>query len=171
MQLTDITKSIFGQLSLVISQLTDESYSRKLDVLGGKNTIGQHYRHILEFYDCLLIAAKSGRLSYDERKRELSLETNVKVASAKINELEKALIEIEPGKQLQMSAVYGDDNDPFMMITSTERELAFNLEHAIHHIAIIKIALLTDFPTVELPTDFGVAFSTLRYQKQAKSTS
>jgi len=52
------------------------------------------------------------------------------------------------------------------MNSSYFRELQYNIEHAIHHMAIIKIAIGACFTEVELPANFGVAYSTVRYQKQ-----
>jgi hypothetical protein len=50
--------------------------------------------------------------------------------------------------------------------TSYNRELVYNLEHAIHHMAIMKIAVDNAFPQVQMPENFGVAYSTIRYQQQ-----
>jgi len=45
------------------------------------------------------------------------------------------------------------------------RELAYNLEHAIHHMALIRIVLNQQFPDVKVDANFGVAYSTIRYNK------
>ena len=49
--------------------------------------------------------------------------------------------------------------------TSYYRELVFNIEHCIHHQAIIKIALLT-MGKNQIDESFGVAKSTLIYRKE-----
>jgi hypothetical protein len=61
------------------------------------------------------------------------------------------------------------DEDSVKIKSSLERELAYNIEHAIHHMAIIKIALKTLFPKVKLADNFGVAYSTVRYQESKVS--
>ena len=70
--------------------------------------------------------------------------------------LDNVILEVSYGKT---------DKDSVKIKSSLERELAYNIEHAIHHMAIIKIAVQTVFPKVKLADNFGVAFSTVRYQK------
>ena len=48
--------------------------------------------------------------------------------------------------------------------TNYERELLYNLEHSIHHQALIKVALL-QLQSVEIPENFGVAQSTIVYRE------
>ena len=49
--------------------------------------------------------------------------------------------------------------------TNYYRELMYNIEHCIHHQAIIKIALL-NFGKTEIAENLGVAKSTIEYKKQ-----
>jgi hypothetical protein len=44
------------------------------------------------------------------------------------------------------------------------RELLYNLEHAIHHMALIQVAVRQAFPALTLPAHFGVAYSTVQHQ-------
>ena len=77
--------------------------------------------------------------------------------------------EIEPVGHLVLEVSYAETEEASVRINSSvERELAYNIEHAIHHMAIIKIAVNTVFPRVQLPQNFGVAYSTVRYQKSAR---
>ena len=48
------------------------------------------------------------------------------------------------------------------------RELTYLIEHTIHHLAIIKIGLNEVYPAIEIPKNFGVAHSTIRYQALEK---
>ena len=45
------------------------------------------------------------------------------------------------------------------------RELMYNIEHCIHHQAIIKIALL-HLGKTEIVENFGIAKSTIEYRRQ-----
>ena len=54
----------------------------------------------------------------------------------------------------------------FQIRSNYHRELAYNVEHAIHHMALIKIGVKENAPYVQLPDDFGIASSTIRYKKQ-----
>lgn len=49
--------------------------------------------------------------------------------------------------------------------TSLERELMYNIEHTIHHLALIKVGLKLVYPDLDLPNHFGVAPSTIKFQQ------
>jgi hypothetical protein len=66
---------IVQQIIETISKLDDEAYVKKLPVLHD-NSLGQHFRHVLEFYLCLLEARENGIVNYDQRKRDLYIETD-----------------------------------------------------------------------------------------------
>jgi hypothetical protein len=46
-----------------------------------------------------------------------------------------------------------------------QRELLYNLEHCIHHQAMIKVAIIQS-SLVAIDENFGVARSTIEYKKQ-----
>ena len=60
-----------------------------------------------------------------------------------------------------------DEADGGVMPSSLARELQYNLEHTIHHAALIKIGVLSLVPDAVLPDTFGVAPSTVRYKSQS----
>ena len=165
MELKATGKVILNQLAELTSQLTDLEYSTHLDLLHG-NSIGKHVRHVLEFFDILVVGANSGRINYDGRKHQLLLETCRQSALSKLVELSSALSEVVCERKVTLEVSYSDTEEDVQHIGSTlERELAYNIEHAIHHMAIIKIAIQTAYPSVLLNEHFGVAYSTIRYQK------
>jgi hypothetical protein len=49
--------------------------------------------------------------------------------------------------------------------SNIERELMYNIEHTIHHLAIIKIGLNAVAPQIALSEHFGVAPSTIRHKQ------
>ena len=55
-------------------------------------------------------------------------------------------------------------------ISSTvAREVNYNIEHCIHHMALIKIGLKIIKPSLALSPSFGVAASTLQHRKAITS--
>jgi hypothetical protein len=50
--------------------------------------------------------------------------------------------------------------------TNFLRELVYNIEHAVHHMALIRIGVREVAPHITLPPDFGVAASTIRHQQK-----
>lgn len=169
MELRSATKDILGQLKLMIDGLDNEIYSTPLPVLHG-SSIGQHTRHILEFYVCLFKDCLSEEkiVNYDKRKRNLFMETETEHAA---NCLDNVLTEIDCIKENAKVIVdvnYSiEDESTYSIESCYHRELAFNIEHAIHHMALIKIGLDHVDHNLDLPTDFGIARSTIKHQNKA----
>lgn len=84
--LTSIASDTFIQLKYIIDQLSKEQFSEKLELLNN-SSIGQHVRHVLEFYICLSQGIKTGYVNYDNRVRNLSLETDPNYAIVILDEL------------------------------------------------------------------------------------
>jgi len=168
MQLQQISVDILKQLIGVSGQLQDEEFRQPLDILS-KNSIGKHIRHIIEFYDLMMVGNISGCVDYDKRSHDKVLEDNRVMAIEKMNSLVQEIEAITADKPIQMTANYSlDAYAPVEINTTLYRELQYNVEHAVHHMAIIKIALLNSFAAVNLPVSFGVAHSTIKYQRDSE---
>ena len=169
MELKATGKVILDQLFDLTGQLTDAEYSSELDLLSG-NTIGKHVRHVIEFFELLIEGASTGIVNYDKRKHQPLFETERKATLEKLQDLIVRLLAIEFDKEVMLEVSYADsDKTIFRIKSSLERELAYNIEHAIHHMAIIKIAVRTVFPGVKLVKNFGVAYSTVRFQRTSSN--
>lgn len=165
MQLKVIGQLILDQVLELTSQLSDAEYSAELDLLNG-NSIGKHVRHVVEFFDLLVSGSANGLINYDKRKHAPLYETDTQATIKKIRFLIEGVDQLVSLDNVILEVSYGKtDKDSVKIKSSLERELAYNIEHAIHHMAIIKIAVQTVFPKVKLADNFGVAFSTVRYQK------
>lgn len=161
--LTNITSDTFLQLRTIIDQLSEDEFSEKLELLNF-SSIGQHVRHVLEFYMCLSKGIKSSVVDYDKRIRNLLIENNPKYAIGVLEELSKVFCceEIEETfltNTIEFNGVVMNTN------SSVSRELIYLIEHSIHHYAIIGIALRSHFRHVEIPYNFGVAYSTSKHKK------
>lgn len=144
----------------LLRQLTNDEFTQKNPELSNA-TIGEHMRHIIELFGCLLDNYNYGLINYDDRKRDLLLQTDKNEA---ITILEKYLLELDkPNKELSLT--YNCFSTIELLQTNYYRELIYNLEHSIHHQALIKVALHS-LPHVRIPNSFGVAPSTLEYRKQ-----
>lgn len=163
MQLQQAVNNVFVQLAGTLEQLSQQEYSQPCTTLF-KNTIGQHVRHIIELYQCLEKGYEEGIVNYEKRKRDSVIENDKEFA-------QKLLLEIHSGlgkgnKELVLEAIYDDHSStPINISTNYFREIAYNLEHTIHHMALIRVGI-TEISSIELPQNFGVASSTVKHRKQ-----
>ena len=163
MMLKQPIQHVFVQLSETLNQLTNEEYMQPSRILLSA-TIGQHVRHIIELFQCLEKGYDEGIVNYEKRKRDYEIETNKELATA----LLKAVYQnVErPNKEIVLEAEdYCDTMEVASIPSNYYRELAYNLEHTIHHMALIRVGV-NEVSSIELPDEFGVAYSTIKYRKQ-----
>lgn len=82
----NVAKENLIQLRALLQNINKDNYIQKADVLSGAS-IGQHIRHILEFYLLLVSGSFSGTISYDQRQRDIQLEENLPFAIKTIDNL------------------------------------------------------------------------------------
>lgn len=163
MQLQQAVNNIFVQLADSLNQLSQEEYSQPCKTLFN-NTIGQHVRHIIELFQCLEKGYESGVVNYEKRKRDTAIEADKELASRLLLGIHGGLS--KENKVLTLEASYDDHTtEPILFDTNYNREIAYNLEHTIHHMALIRVGI-NEISSIELPEDFGVASSTVKYRKQ-----
>jgi len=149
--------NLLADLQYILEELTDLQYVQPIRVLS-QATIGQHNRHILEFFIELNKGYDSGIVDYDKRSRNHTIETDRAFAIQTIRVITENID--KPDRDLLLNVEYG--NHP--VFTNYFRELVYNLEHTVHHMALIRIGLNT-ISDLAIPEHFGVAASTLKYRK------
>lgn len=151
-------------LKSLISNIENAEYKQKIKCLTN-SSIGQHIRHILEFYNCLLDGKISARINYDNRPRNIEIETDKFVSILIINEIIEKLQLINEDCDLKIEINLSDKTrNKSDLNTSLFRELAYCLEHSIHHQALIKVALIEMKLAHKIDKYFGVAPSTIRHR-------
>jgi hypothetical protein len=161
--LKDSIDEIFDQLCAVLLNLTNEQYSLQSKALFNAS-IGQHVRHIIELFLCLDNGYKTGVINYEKRERNPALETDRILAVEKLSLISNSIARKD--QVLLLEANYREHTEnTFIVSTNYWREIIYNLEHTVHHMALIRVALneLTD---IVVPQEFGVAASTIRHQKK-----
>lgn len=155
------------QLKELLKVISKDDYNQKPDVLFGAS-IGQHIRHVLEFYLLLISGSFEGKIRYDKRERKLELETYPSRAVELIQKLMNGLDLISLNETLELEADYSANGKKDNLIkTSVGRELAYCIEHSIHHQALIKAGLIALGLNNLISEDFGVAYSTIRYRNDS----
>lgn len=158
-------KQNLEEIKKLILKLSNEEYVYASKLLS-KATIGQHIRHILEFYQSVFNPGNSNIIKYDNRKRNLEIETNSVVAIQIIDEICANLTRNFIDKQLILEGNFcADKGNKIQIQTTLNRELAYCLEHSIHHQALIKVGLIELERTHFIDSDFGIAPATIRYKK------
>jgi hypothetical protein len=158
---------ILSQLNEMTNQLTDTDFVKPVESLGN-SSIGQHLRHTLEFFICLKQGVEVGVINYDKRLHDKLIETDRNIALGTI----AAIIDFVQGqpqnKPLKLEVGYDINRENYDTVdTNVLRELVYNIEHAVHHMAIMKIGIREAAPYIKLPFDFGIAASTIRHQERA----
>ena len=162
MQLLQGVQHVFVQLSNSIEQLTSEQYTTKIPVLSNA-TIGQHVRHIVELFLCLEKGYETALVNYEKRERDINIETNKAFANSLLKKIFKELP--KGNRQLLLETGYEEHSDQAIHISSNYyREIVYNLDHTVHHMALIRIGI-NAIAGGSLPETYGVAGSTVKYRK------
>ncbi|MCF0042142.1 hypothetical protein [Dyadobacter fanqingshengii] len=152
---------LLEQLGDVLSRLSDVQYISKIPVLS-EASLGMHVRHIIEFFQELEQGYLVGCVDYDARRREKAIENHLDCAILKLRQI---IADLKYDNKTLLLAYKPSSGTPnFHVQTSYERELLYNLEHTVHHMAILKIGIRA-ISNIELAEDFGVASSTIRYHQ------
>ena len=148
------------ELIHLLTQLSDEDYSNPCANLSN-SSIGEHTRHIIELFQCLENQYESGVINYDNRKRNVLIQTNTDFAIQQIVKIQHSLDKVNKNIVLKQKI----ESHEITTESNYFRELLYNFEHCIHHQALIKVAIL-QYPTITIDENFGVARSTIEYRNQ-----
>jgi hypothetical protein len=150
------------QLRDVLENLSDMQYAAPVALLSGAS-IGQHIRHVVEFFEELAHGYENGTVNYDRRNRNHLLAMNRSLAIHLLSET--ALAVDRPDKDLLLIAhLSTTDAEPVVIRSYYFRELLYNIEHLVHHMALLRIGI-NEVSKIELPGHFGVAASTLKFRQ------
>lgn len=162
-------RDVLGQLRRLVERLDAQAYNHK-PVTTYAGSLGGHVRHCLDHVAALLAgtADKNGVVDYEARQRGGDIETDPAAALELMRRLDADLAALQPDepRQRELTAVLMlSPHEPTLHAPSClDRELAFVLNHTIHHNAMI--GGMAKALGVDVPDDFGVAPGTLRHEQQ-----
>ena len=149
----------------LLALVSDDAYGRRMAVAANAS-IGGHYRHCLDHFDCLLESIGAGAIDYDRRKRDLNVESKRERAIEVTQRISESLRRVT-AEQIQspvtvLCKVHYQGDRTQEVASTLAREIMYVVAHGVHHFALIAVmARVMDFP---LPSNFGVAPSTLQHR-------
>lgn len=145
---------------------TPETY-QYASPLAYHGSLGKHYRHILDHFECFLRGLEGGAIRYDDRERDETLETDPQRALARTRDVAQSLralpVETLNKRVTCVTRLCGPPDFSESEADSTvRRELIFLGIHTVHHQSMMA-AILRE-RGAEIPDSFGKAPSTLHHE-------
>lgn len=154
-------------LKQLLFSLSNQHYAQKINFLSDAS-IGAHTRHIIELIKCVTNGYANGQVDYINRDRNLLLEQNRELA---IQEIDALVLHLDRNDRGMLLLTESWANNHSMMVSTTYyREIEYNKEHTIHHLALIKVAL-REMDLSLVNDSFGVAYATLKYLAKQNTLS
>lgn len=152
-------KSLIEQAIKLISSIPSSLYRQCCKEVFS-SSIGQHIRHCIEHYDELFMAQDEARaVHYHARPRNVAVETDPEVAVNRLRFICNQLDRMDD-ENIPLEVSDGGVAEPSK--SSLSREFEFLVSHTVHHFALITV--LANKFQIEVPENFGVAPTTLRYR-------
>ena len=163
MNIREASMDMVDRLKAHIALMDADQYAEKLEVLNG-SSVGDHFRHIIDFYLCIGNGLEAGLVSYDNRERDILISQCPLYASGKLNDIRETIAVLDPEKSLLVAQSFSTDKSvPAVKLqTTVGRELMYAYDHAVHHMAIIAIGIRVHFSDLQMEEGFGLAPSTIR---------
>jgi hypothetical protein len=143
----------------IIRQLDDLTYRRHSDLSA---SVGEQFRHNLDFLNTFILGAAIGRIDYTQRERD------AQVAASRAYAVERFEVALEKLAKLSrfggMVSVRSEIDGATWLPSSIHREMEFVLSHTIHHHALIAEKLVREGIAVD--SVVGVAPSTMEYRRR-----
>jgi uncharacterized damage-inducible protein DinB len=154
-------KAQLQSLREVIERLQADGYCAAPSSVSG--SIGAHVRHCLDHVEALVAAIDVGEMTYDTRLRGTLVETDPLIAMIEIDRLCVELDEISErtlAQPVTLRSLMQRGRFPARLSSTLGREVAFVIQHTVHHCALL--AILLEQIGIAVPAGFGYAPSTPR---------
>lgn len=160
-ELVETLSGLLDDVASLVATMDTTAYATS-SVPGVSGSIGKHVRHLLDHVGALLEAGGASVVDYDRRQRGGPVESDPAEALATLFRLQRAL-ESLPGRQqdeyVRVRIQLDADGASMTSWSTLGRELAFVINHTIHHQALIALLVATA-DRLMLPSRFGMAPST-----------
>ena len=160
------TNKMITEITHLLDLIDEQSFKKPLNIFDG-STLGQHFRHIFNFYDSILNTDRQKAIDYGARNRDVQLEQDPKLSKHVFEKVNKGINDLNENEAVKVKADFSANlkvKRP-VLASTIGRELMFAYDHAVHHLAIIRIGLKNDFPDIVIDKTLGVAPSTIKYEQ------
>ncbi len=158
----DANLIVIRQGIALLEALGEERFTPRLPLCYNAS-VGGHIRHIIEHYQSFLRGLAEGDIDYEKRPRDARIEGSAAHAGEVLTGI-AAQLEIFADRLTNHDLHYCSETSTGVATpTSVLRELEFLLSHTIHHYALV--AVMARLQGCEPPAEFGIAPSTLRFQR------
>jgi uncharacterized damage-inducible protein DinB len=157
--LIDALHAHLASLAALVRGLDDDVYRATPSRTSG--SIGEHVRHCLDHAKALIAAVDDDAISYDSRLRGTAVERQPACAAAELNVVRQQLNALDDAtleRPIALFTMTHRDAPSTAVETTIGREVAFVIQHTIHHCALV--AMLLDRLGLDAPPQFGYAPST-----------
>jgi len=173
--ITEALAKTLDQCSFVLHQMTQEQYvvrgGYKMLPETSQSPVGEHMRHVLEYIAIAIQGNETGVVNYDLRERDHNIQTDLEYARQTVLALKQKAFFIthaDLSKPIDhFEAVDPDVEDEEPSPSSLKRELSHVIQHAEHHLYIMRVQC--DALDIKMPVDLGVAAATLQHEKNNPS--
>jgi hypothetical protein len=158
--------AMLEQCAEFIRSVPASSYSVESRTIKG-GTIGKHVRHTLDHFRAALDGdGESAVIDYDNRQREVPMETEAHEALIAIEVLRRRLLMLDESAlcaPVRIRVMLSGDGTSAELGSTLARELAFAAHHALHHHAMLG-AIAGELGISTRP-EFGKAPSSISYER------
>ena len=168
MPLRNATLEVLEQVQQLI-RLSERVYSQQHAV--AMSPIGTHIRHIIDHLWAFQEGTKTACIDYNSRHRETILENDPLLAEKAVMLFSQWLSEanLDTKSLTVISEISVSQCESTLMKSNINRELAYLINHTLHHIAYAK--LLAKTLGIDVPDHLGVAPATASYLRAEKASA
>ena len=155
---------LLDQITNIIQVIPDQDYPQQMEIFNN-STLGKHFRHIYDFFNCLINQCNCDEVDYAKRQRDAMIESDPSYAISHFEGLKEDISNLNEDLDIEVYTDFELPDGQRPKVRSTiGRELMYAYDHAVHHLAIVKIGLKIVHPDLPLSKDVGVAASTIKHQ-------
>jgi len=156
-------------LEQVLSLIEAAQGTAYIDIAEGMtSSLGCHVRHVLDHYEALQLGVTTGEVDYDRRNRDSVVETDAEQAKRNISALiawlnENVAVDVCLKMKTEISA---SSQETVIIDSSLKRELIYLLNHTVHHMAQVTLALR--IMGITIGDQIGIAPATLTHLRNSE---